>query len=49
MMKNRFGANFGKHEMRIDYKTLTIVEDETLNNDDGDLGEMTDALDRLSL
>jgi len=49
MMKNRFGANFGKHEMRIDYKTLTIHEDETLNNDDGDLGEMSEALDRLSL
>ena len=35
--------------MRIDYKTLTIHEDETLNNDDGDLGEMSEALDRLSL
>lgn len=32
MMKNRFGVNSGSHSMRIDYSTLTIVEDETANN-----------------
>jgi len=48
MMKNRFGANFGRNEMRIDYSTLTVSEDDTLNNDDDDFGEMTDKLDKLS-
>ena len=32
MMKNRFGANFGHCIMRIDYSTLTITEDEHLND-----------------
>ena len=49
MMKNRFGSNFGKNAMRIDYKTLTVFEDDSLNEDDGDLGEAADALGRLSI
>ena len=48
MMKNRFGPNFGSNQMRIDFNTLTISEDETLNDDDGDLGDSANALDMLS-
>jgi len=48
MMKNRFGPNFGSNQMRIDFNTLTISEDETLNDDDGDLGGAANALDMLS-
>jgi len=32
MMKNRFGANFGNCLLRIDYSTLTITEDEHVND-----------------
>ena len=32
MMKNRFGPNFGSCVMRIDYSTLTLSEDEHLND-----------------
>lgn len=32
IMKNRFGANFGHCIMRIDYSTLTITEDEHVND-----------------
>lgn len=32
MMKNRFGPNFGNCLMRIDYSTLTITEDEHIND-----------------
>lgn len=32
LMKNRFGPNFGNCSMRIDYSTLTITEDEHLND-----------------
>ena len=32
MMKNRFGANFGSCNLAIDYNTLTIREDTTLNS-----------------
>ena len=32
MMKNRLGANFGSVNMRIDYSTLTLTEDE-INNE----------------
>jgi len=31
-MKNRFGPNFGSCAMRIDYSTLTITEDEHIND-----------------
>ena len=31
-MKNRFGPNFGHCAMRIDYSTLTITEDEHIND-----------------
>jgi len=31
-MKNRFGAAFGNCLMRIDYSTLTITEDEHIND-----------------
>ena len=31
MMKNRFGANFGSCNLAIDYNTLSITEDATLN------------------
>jgi hypothetical protein len=32
LMKNRFGENFGVCNMKIDYSTLTLTEDE-VNND----------------
>ena len=32
MMKNRFGQNFGQCVLRIDYSTLTLSEDEHLND-----------------
>jgi len=32
MMKNRFGPNFGNVLLRIDYPTLTISEDESIND-----------------
>ena len=31
MMKNRFGANFGHLAMKIDYNTLTLEQDESIN------------------
>jgi len=49
IMKNRFGANFGSTSLRIDYDTLTVSEDETLNVDDGgSLSDLTDTLNVLS-
>jgi replicative DNA helicase len=32
MMKNRFGPNFGSCVLRIDYSTLTLIEDEHVND-----------------
>jgi replicative DNA helicase len=32
MMKNRFGPNFGSCVLRIDYSTLTLTEDEHIND-----------------
>ena len=32
MMKNRFGPNFGSCILRIDYSTLTLTEDEHVND-----------------
>ena len=34
MMKNRFGPNFGNILLRIDYPTLTITQDDTINDTD---------------
>jgi replicative DNA helicase len=34
MSKNRFGPNFGSIALKIDYSTLTISEDETINESD---------------
>jgi len=34
MMKNRFGPNFGNVLLRIDYPTLTISQDDTINDTD---------------
>lgn len=48
MMKNRFGANYGHLAMRINYDTLTISEDESLNVDDED-SEMADLTNTLSV
>jgi len=31
-MKNRFGPNFGSCILRIDYSTLTLTEDEHVND-----------------
>jgi replicative DNA helicase len=31
MSKNRFGPNFGSIALKIDYNTLTITEDDTIN------------------
>jgi replicative DNA helicase len=32
MMKNRFGPNFGHLTMKIDYNTLTLEQDESVND-----------------
>ena len=34
MTKNRFGPNFGSIALKIDYNTLTITEDDTINESD---------------
>lgn len=47
MMKNRFGAKFGTTTMRLDYSTLTVVEDETLMNQ-GDQGNIANTLSVFS-
>jgi replicative DNA helicase len=41
MLKNRFGANTGTNAFKIDYSTLTISEDASLNN-------MTDATEDVA-
>lgn len=43
-MKNRFGPNYGHCSMRIDYTTLTITEDEHLN----DTAASTSSIDTLT-
>ena len=49
MMKNRFGPNYGVQAMRIDYNTLTLSEDETIQDcGDTDLGGISNALGMLS-
>lgn len=50
MMKNRFGANYGHTSMRINYDTLTISEDESLNVDDegSEMSDLTNTLSMLS-
>ena len=47
MMKNRFGAKFGTTAMKLDYNTLTVIEDESLNNE-GDQAEINKTLSHLS-
>jgi hypothetical protein len=48
IMKNRYGANYGFTSLRLNYDTLTISEDETLNIDD-DGSEMADLTNTLNL
>ena len=38
IMKSRFGQNTGVNRMGIDYRTMTLFEDEALNEND-DVGE----------
>jgi replicative DNA helicase len=45
--KNRFGPNYGTTTLRIDYKTLTIYEDDSLESG-GDLSDNARALQILS-
>ena len=47
MMKNRFGPNFGAVGMRIDYSTLTLSEDEDIN-DTEEFSEINRALSELA-
>lgn len=47
MMKNRFGPNFGTCAMNIDYSTLTITEQESVN-DTEQLSETINMLNVLS-
>ena len=47
MMKNRFGQNFGQCVLRIDYSTLTLTEDEHLNDTEASSSTMN-ALAALS-
>jgi len=50
MMKNRYGANFGHTALRLNYDTLTISEDESLNVDDegSEMSDLTNTLSMLS-
>ena len=51
MMKNRFGANYGTQALRINYDTLTVTEDDSLNigeEGDSDLSDLTNTLSVLS-
>jgi len=48
MMKNRFGANFGSVNMRIDYSTLTLTEDEINNETEASTSSIS-TLSNLSL
>jgi len=48
MMKNRFGANFGSVNMRIDYSTLTLTEDEINNETEASTSSIS-TLTNLSL
>jgi len=45
MMKNRFGPNFGTCAMNIDYSTLTVTEQETVN----DTEQMAETISSLSI
>jgi len=45
--KNRFGPNYGTTTLRIDYKTLTIYEDDTLDSG-GDISDNAKTLQILS-
>ena len=45
MMKNRFGPNFGTCAMNIDYSTLTITEQETVN----DTAQLVDTVNTLNI
>lgn len=47
MTKNRFGPNFGSIALKIDYHTLTITEDETIN-DSEEANQFTKTLTALS-
>ena len=47
IMKNRFGPNFGTVGMRIDYSTLTLSEDEEIN-DTEEFSEINQTLTELS-
>ena len=47
IMKNRFGPNFGTIGMRVDYSTLTLFEDEEIN-DTEEFTEMERTLPELS-
>jgi replicative DNA helicase len=48
MMKNRFGPNFGSCVLRIDYSTLTLTEDEHVNDTDAS-NSTINALAQLSM
>ncbi len=50
MMKNRYGSNYGFTALRLNYDTLTISEDETLNIDDdgSEMADLTNTLNMLS-
>lgn len=48
LMKNRFGENFGCCNMKIDYSTLTITEDETNNETEASTSSIA-TLNNLSL
>jgi len=47
MTKNRFGPNFGSIALKIDYNTLQITEDDTINESD-EAREFTKTLSDLS-
>jgi replicative DNA helicase len=48
ILKNRFGRNLGTNAFKIDYSTLTISEDQTLNNMTQDSEDVAKALSILT-
>ena len=47
MIKNRFGPNFGKTALRIDFNTLSITEDAAVNQIESTI-ETYSALEKFS-
>jgi hypothetical protein len=48
LLKNRFGINSGSNAFRIDYSTLTMSEDESINSMTQDSEDVAQSLRMLA-